>query len=147
MLALAISASLNAPIPDAKFGVFRMMDGVTRSPFAMEGHRAHLDALDTARSVPAPRQHGEARTFQPHARAGRPTRDPQWGEQHIDWERRSTALRAAREVLRKMGEGRLSRPDVLGARTAAQADALTNLVFAEVLSQSTYGGFIITVLA
>eukprot|EP01034_Spumella_vulgaris_P044615 gene44614-55515_t len=28
----------------------------------------------------------------------------------------------------------------------AQADAMTNLVFAEALSQSTYAGFIITVL-
>ena len=28
----------------------------------------------------------------------------------------------------------------------AEADALTNLVFAEALSQSTFGGFIITVL-
>lgn len=29
---------------------------------------------------------------------------------------------------------------------AGEADALTNLVFAEALSQSTFGGFIITVL-
>ena len=51
-----------------------------------------------------------------------------------------------REVLQKMGRagffGLMYEPDYGGA----QADALTNLVFAEALSQSTFGGFIITVL-
>ena len=52
-----------------------------------------------------------------------------------------------REVLRKHGRGRPARPDVRRPSTAApSADALTNLVFAEALSQSTFGGFIITVL-
>ena len=51
-----------------------------------------------------------------------------------------------REVLRKMGDA-----GMLGLRFAPEhggggADALTNLVFAEALSQSTYGGFIVTVL-
>ena len=51
-----------------------------------------------------------------------------------------------REVLRKMGQAGL-----LGLVYAPEwggggADALTNLVFAEALSQCTYGGFIITVL-
>ena len=51
-----------------------------------------------------------------------------------------------REVLRKMGAagmlGLMHSPDHGGAG----ADALTNLVFAEALSQSTFGGFIVTVL-
>ncbi len=51
-----------------------------------------------------------------------------------------------REVLRKMGAagllGLMHDPEHGGAG----ADALTNLVFAEALSQSTFGGFIITVL-
>ena len=51
-----------------------------------------------------------------------------------------------REVLRKMGRagllGLVYAPELGGGG----ADALTNLVFAEALSQSTYGGFIITVL-
>lgn len=51
-----------------------------------------------------------------------------------------------REVLRKMGAA-----GMLGLMYAPEhggggADALTNLVFAEALSQSTFGGFIITVL-
>ncbi len=51
-----------------------------------------------------------------------------------------------REVLRKMGDAGL-----LGLRFAPEhggggTDALTNLVFAEALSQSTFGGFIVTVL-
>ena len=51
-----------------------------------------------------------------------------------------------REVLQRMGAAGL-----LGLRYApeyggAGADALTNLVFAEALSQSTFGGFIVTVL-
>ncbi|HSC01277.1 MAG TPA: acyl-CoA dehydrogenase family protein [Burkholderiaceae bacterium] len=51
-----------------------------------------------------------------------------------------------REVLRKMGAagflGLMFSPDYGGSG----ADALTNLVFAEALSQSTFGGFIVTVL-
>jgi acyl-CoA dehydrogenase len=51
-----------------------------------------------------------------------------------------------RSVLRRMGAaglfGLMYEPEYGGAG----ADALTNLVFAEALSQSTYGGFIITVL-
>ncbi len=51
-----------------------------------------------------------------------------------------------REVLRKMGAagmlGLMVSPELGGGG----ADALTNLVFAEALSQSTFGGFIITVL-
>ncbi|MBA2962709.1 MULTISPECIES: acyl-CoA dehydrogenase family protein [Ramlibacter] len=51
-----------------------------------------------------------------------------------------------REVLRRMGQaglfGLMYEPEYGGAG----ADALTNLVFAEALSQSTYAGFIITVL-
>ncbi len=51
-----------------------------------------------------------------------------------------------REVLRKMGAagllGLMHDPEHGGAG----ADALTNLVFAEALSQSTFGGFVVTVL-
>jgi acyl-CoA dehydrogenase len=51
-----------------------------------------------------------------------------------------------RQVLRQMGAaglfGLMYEPEYGGAG----ADALTNLVFAEALSQSTFGGFIITVL-
>ena len=51
-----------------------------------------------------------------------------------------------RDVLRKMGKaglfGLMYEPQYGGG----EADALTNLVFAEALSQSTFGGFIITVL-
>jgi acyl-CoA dehydrogenase len=59
------------------------------------------------------------------------------------WEKDGQVPRA---VLRKMGAagllGLVYEPEYGGAG----ADALTNLVFAEALSQSTYGGFIITVL-
>lgn len=51
-----------------------------------------------------------------------------------------------REVLRKMGAlgfFGITYPEAYGG---AGADALTNLVFAEALSESTFGGFIITVL-
>ena len=51
-----------------------------------------------------------------------------------------------REVLRKMGDAGLFGLMYSGAYGGAEADALTNLVFAEALSQSTFGGFIITVL-
>ena len=51
-----------------------------------------------------------------------------------------------REVLRKMGRNGLFGLMYDGQYGGAEADALTNLVFAEALSQSTFGGFIITVL-
>jgi acyl-CoA dehydrogenase len=69
-----------------------------------------------------------AREVQPH------------GEQ---WERDGFT---PREVLRKMGDAGLLGLMYDSAHGGAEADALTNLVFAEALSQSTFGGFIITVL-
>ena len=51
-----------------------------------------------------------------------------------------------REVLRKMGDAGLLGLMYASEYGGAEADALTNLVFAEALSQSTFGGFIITVL-
>ncbi len=51
-----------------------------------------------------------------------------------------------REVLRKMGDAGLLGLMYESEYGGAEADALTNLVFAEALSQSTFGGFIITVL-
>jgi acyl-CoA dehydrogenase len=51
-----------------------------------------------------------------------------------------------REVLRKMGSAGLLGLVYDSQHGGAEADALTNLVFAEALSQSTFGGFIITVL-
>ncbi len=51
-----------------------------------------------------------------------------------------------REVLRKMGKAGLFGLMYESDYGGGEADALTNLVFAEALSQSTYGGFIITVL-
>lgn len=51
-----------------------------------------------------------------------------------------------REVLRKMGDAGLLGLMYEAEYGGAEADALTNLVFAEALSQSTFGGFIITVL-
>ena len=51
-----------------------------------------------------------------------------------------------REVLRKMGDAGLLGLTYESQYGGADADALTNLVFAEALSQSTFGGFIITVL-
>ncbi len=51
-----------------------------------------------------------------------------------------------REVLRKMGALGLfgiTYPQEYGG---AEADALTSLVFAEALSRSTFGGFVVTVL-
>lgn len=51
-----------------------------------------------------------------------------------------------REVLRKMGEAGLLGLMYEEKYGGGEADALTNLVFAEALSQSTFGGFIITVL-
>lgn len=51
-----------------------------------------------------------------------------------------------REALRKMGDAGLLGLMYASEYGGAEADALTNLVFAEALSQSTFGGFIITVL-
>jgi acyl-CoA dehydrogenase len=51
-----------------------------------------------------------------------------------------------REVLRKMGDAGLFGLMYASEYGGAEADALTNLVFAEALSQSTFGGYIITVL-
>ena len=51
-----------------------------------------------------------------------------------------------REVLRKMGQAGLFGLMYETKYGGGEADALTNLVFAEALSQSTFGGFIITVL-
>ena len=51
-----------------------------------------------------------------------------------------------RDVLRKMGKAGLFGLMYDTQYGGAEADALTNLVFAEALSQSTFGGFIITVL-
>jgi acyl-CoA dehydrogenase len=51
-----------------------------------------------------------------------------------------------REVLRKLGEAGLLGLMYEADYGGAEADALANLVFAEALSQSTFGGFIITVL-
>ena len=62
------------------------------------------------------------------------------GEQ---WERDGCV---PREVLRKMGDAGLLGLMYASEHGGAEADALTNLVFAEALSQSTFGGFIITVL-
>ena len=51
-----------------------------------------------------------------------------------------------REVLRRMGEAGLLGLMYEGQYGGGEGDALTNLVFAEALSQSTFAGFIITVL-
>lgn len=65
-------------------------------------------------------------------------------EPHADaWEREGMV---PREVLRRMGAAGLFGLMFEPAYGGAGADALTNLVFAEALSQCTYGGFVITVL-
>ncbi|MEO8344837.1 MAG: acyl-CoA dehydrogenase family protein [Betaproteobacteria bacterium] len=51
-----------------------------------------------------------------------------------------------REVLRRMGDLGLLGMMIEAEHGGAGADVMTNLVFAESLSQSTFGGFIITVL-
>ena len=51
-----------------------------------------------------------------------------------------------RAVLQRMGRAGLLGLTVSAEYGGGDADALTNLVFAEALSQSTFGGFIITVL-
>lgn len=63
-----------------------------------------------------------------------------FGEQ---WER---AGFTPREVLRKLGDAGLLGLMYSSEHGGADADALTNLVFAEALSQSTFAGFVITVL-
>ena len=69
-----------------------------------------------------------AREVEPHAAA---------------WEE---AGKVPREVLRKLGGAGLLGLMYESAYGGAEADALANLVFAEALSQSTFGGFIVTVL-
>jgi acyl-CoA dehydrogenase len=69
-----------------------------------------------------------AREVEPHAAA--------WEEQGY----------VPRDVLRRMGQAGLFGLMYESAYGGAEADALTNLVFAEALSQSTFAGFIITVL-
>ena len=65
-------------------------------------------------------------------------------EPHAEvWEREG---RVPREVLRRMGAAGLLGLQYEPEYGGAGADALTNLVFAEALSQSTFAGFIITVL-
>ena len=72
--------------------------------------------------------HFVAREVEPHAQA---------------WEEAGST---PREVLRKLGDAGLLGLMYDERYGGAGADALTNLVFAEALSQSTFGGFIITVL-
>ena len=69
-----------------------------------------------------------AREVEPHA--------PAWEE----------AGCVPRDVLRRMGQAGLFGLMYEERYGGAQADAMTNLVFAEALSQSTFAGFIITVL-
>jgi len=65
-------------------------------------------------------------------------------EPHADkWEEQGFV---PRDVLRRMGEAGLFGLMYDSAYGGAESDALTNLVFAEALSQSTFAGFIITVL-
>jgi acyl-CoA dehydrogenase len=59
------------------------------------------------------------------------------------WEREG---RTPRDVLRKRGDASLLGLMFESEFGGADADALTNLVFAESLSQSTFAGFVITVL-
>ncbi len=51
-----------------------------------------------------------------------------------------------RDVLRRMGKAGFFGLMYSSEHGGSEADALTNLVFAEALSQSTFGGFIVTVL-
>ena len=65
-------------------------------------------------------------------------------EPHAEaWEREG---KVPREVLRKMGEAGFFGLMYESEYGGAEADALTNLVFAEALSQSTFAGFIVSVL-
>jgi len=69
-----------------------------------------------------------AKEVEPHAQA--------WEEQGM----------VPREVLQRMGRAGLLGLMYEGQYGGGEGDALTNLVFAEALSQSTFAGFIITVL-
>ena len=65
-------------------------------------------------------------------------------EPHADaWEEQGFV---PRDVLKRMGQAGLFGLMYESEYGGAEGDALTNLVFAEALSQSTFGGFIITVL-
>jgi acyl-CoA dehydrogenase len=65
-------------------------------------------------------------------------------EPHADaWEREGCVPRA---VLRRMGEAGFLGLMYEGAYGGGDADALTNLAFADALADCTYGGFVITVL-
>jgi len=59
------------------------------------------------------------------------------------WERDGTVPRSLLRRLGELGWLGLTVPEAYGG---ADADAVTNFVFAEALSQSTYGGFVVTVL-
>ena len=61
----------------------------------------------------------------------------------LEWEK---AGKVPREALRKMGEAGFFGLMYESEYGGAEADALTNLVFAEALSQSTFAGFIVSVL-
>ena len=61
----------------------------------------------------------------------------------MEWEK---AGKVPREVLRKMGQAGFFGLMYSSEYGGAEADALTNLVFAEALSQSTFAGFIVSVL-
>ncbi|MSQ57518.1 MAG: acyl-CoA dehydrogenase [Limnohabitans sp.] len=61
----------------------------------------------------------------------------------MQWEKQGYV---PRDVLKKMGQAGLFGLMYEEEYGGAQADALTNLVFAEALSQSTFAGFVITVL-
>ena len=63
--------------------------------------------------------------------------------QGLVWEREG---RVPREVLRKLGHAGLLGLMFAPEHGGSGADAMANLVFAEALSQSTFGGFIVTVL-
>jgi acyl-CoA dehydrogenase len=89
-----------------------------RSIYEMPEHEALRDQV--ARFI--------AREVEPHAAA--------WEDQGC----------VPRDVLRRMGQAGLFGLMYESQYGGAEADALTNLVFAEALSQSTFAGFIITVL-
>jgi acyl-CoA dehydrogenase len=61
----------------------------------------------------------------------------------LEWEKSG---KVPREVLKKMGDAGFFGLMFESEYGGAEADALTNLVFAEALSQSTFAGFIVSVL-
>ena len=61
----------------------------------------------------------------------------------LEWEK---AGKVPRDVLKKMGQAGFFGLMYESEYGGAEADALTNLVFAESLSQSTFAGFIVSVL-